>query len=76
MTESLWLAIPQTQHMQSFQSLLTGPRHERSRDAITLAGTYSCKASLDQFDSDAHAGTCVHTHCTLQGVMYTSSHQQ
>lgn len=28
MTESLWSAIPQTQHMQSFQSLLTGPRHE------------------------------------------------
>lgn len=39
MTESLELAVPQTQHMQSFQSLLTGPRHERIRDGITLAGT-------------------------------------
>lgn len=29
MTESLWLAVPRTQHMQSFQSLLTGPRHEK-----------------------------------------------
>lgn len=48
MTESLWSAIPQTQHMQSFQSLLTGPRHERSRDSITLVGTHSHKDSVEQ----------------------------